>query len=53
MEIAAGAPYPLEGKLMTGYLLGKVFGILQIVGIALVILIYAIMIPLLLAQTNY
>ena len=52
-EIAAGVPYPFEGKLKTGYLLGKVFGILQIVGIALVILIYAIMIPLLLARGNF
>ena len=52
-EIAAGAPYPFEGKIKTGYILGKVFGILQIVGIALVILIYAIMIPLLLARGNF
>ena len=52
-EIAAGAPYPFEGKIKTGYILGKVFGILQIVGIVLVIAIYAIMIPLLLAQGNF
>ena len=52
-EIAAGAPYPFEGKIKTGYILGKVFGILQIVGIVLAIAIYAIMIPLLLAQGNF
>ncbi|MBK7822320.1 MAG: hypothetical protein IPJ61_14985 [Tessaracoccus sp.] len=45
-EIAAGAPYAFEGKLKTGYLLGKVFGILQIVGVVLGILFWAILIPL-------
>lgn len=32
-EIEAGAPYPWAGKLKTGYLLGKVFSILYLVGI--------------------
>ncbi len=52
-EIAARAPYPAERKFKTGYILGKVIGILQIVGIVLAIAIYAIMIPLLLAQGNF
>lgn len=30
-----GAPYRWEGNLKTGYLLGKVFGIISIVGVAL------------------
>lgn len=36
-EIEAGAPYPFEGKLKTGYLLGKVFSIIYLVIIALYI----------------
>ncbi|CAI9400466.1 hypothetical protein [Aestuariimicrobium sp. T2.26MG-19.2B] len=38
-EIAAGAPYAFDGNLKTGYLLGKIFGIIYIVGIALYIVI--------------
>ncbi|MBK7822321.1 MAG: hypothetical protein IPJ61_14990 [Tessaracoccus sp.] len=34
-EIQGGAPYRWEGNLKTGYLLGKVFGIISIVGVAL------------------
>lgn len=40
-EIQAGAPYPWDGKLKTGYMLGKVFSILYIVGFALLIALYA------------
>jgi len=29
-EIEAGAPYPFEGKLKTGYLLGKILGIISL-----------------------
>ena len=50
-EIAAGAPYAFEGKLKTGYILGKVFGILQIVGIVLVVLFYAALIPFIITQS--
>ena len=47
-EIEAGAPYPFEGKLKTGYLLGKVFSIIYIVVVALYILfiIFAIIVGL-------
>lgn len=38
-EIQAGAPYLWDGSLKTGYYLGKVFGIIYIMGIALWILI--------------
>ena len=40
-EIEAGAPYPWSGQLKTGYTLGKVFGIISIVGWSLMIVIYA------------
>lgn len=40
-EIEAGAPYPWSGQLKTGYTLGKVFGIISIVGWSLLIVIYA------------
>jgi hypothetical protein len=39
-EIQAGAPYRWEGNLKTGYLLGKVFGIVSIVGIALAVVFW-------------
>jgi hypothetical protein len=39
-EIQAGAPYRWEGNLKTGYLLGKVFGIISIVGIALAVVLW-------------
>lgn len=39
-EIDAGAPYQWGGQLKTGYLLGKVFGIIYIVVWALIILMY-------------
>jgi len=51
-EIQAGAPYPFEGKLKTGYLLGKVFGIISIVGIALGV-IYIILVVMALSMTQY
>ncbi len=41
-EIDAGAPYPWDGQLKTGYTLGKVFGILSIVGWSLLIVFYVI-----------
>lgn len=39
-EIEAGAPYQWGGNLKTGYMLGKIFGILTIVGGSLMILFY-------------
>ena len=39
-EIEAGAPYAWDGNLKTGYLLGKIFGIINIV----VVVLYIIMI---------
>jgi len=40
-EIEAGAPYPFEGKLKTGYLLGKILGIISLAsaGLGLLLLI--------------
>lgn len=37
-EIAAGAPYKFEGNIKTGYMLGKVFSILYIVGIVIYVI---------------
>ena len=37
-EIEAGAPYPFDGPLKTGYLLGKIFSIITIVLTALSVL---------------
>ena len=42
-EIAAGAPYAFEGKLKTGYLLGKVFSIIYIVVIVLYIIAFIVL----------
>ena len=39
-QIAAGAPYNWGGSLKTGYVLGKVFGIITIVGYSLLILFW-------------
>lgn len=39
-EIEAGAPYRWEGNLKSGYLLGKVFGIISIVGMAAAVAIW-------------
>lgn len=39
-QIQAGAPFPWSGNLKVGYLLGMIFGILEIVGIALVVLYF-------------
>lgn len=41
-EIQAGAPYQWAGQLKTGYTLGKVFGILSIIGFSLAIIFYVI-----------
>lgn len=49
-EIQAGAPYRWEGNLKTGYLLGKVFGILSIVGIALAVVFWVIYIIFIIAM---
>ncbi|WP_051215320.1 hypothetical protein [Granulicoccus phenolivorans] len=38
-EIAAGAPYQWGGNLKTGYLLGKIFSIIYIIGLVLYIII--------------
>ncbi len=40
-EIEAGAPYPFEGKLKTGYLLGKILSIISLAsaGLGLLLLI--------------
>ena len=38
-EIEAGAPYVWEGRLKTGYLLGKVFSIITLVGSALSVIV--------------
>lgn len=43
-EIQAGAPYPWDGKIKTGYLLGKIFGIIYIVGIALYIVVAVLLV---------
>ncbi len=37
-EIEAGAPYRFDGPLKTGYMLGKIFSIIHIVGIVLYVL---------------
>lgn len=47
-EIEAGAPYRWEGNLKTGYILGKVFGILAIIGVILTI-VFLIIIAILAA----
>jgi len=47
-EIEAGAPYRWEGNLKTGYILGKVFGILAIIGVVLTI-VFLIIIAILAA----
>ena len=39
-EIEAGAPYQWGGNLKTGYMLGKIFSIITIVGGSLMILFY-------------
>ena len=52
-EIEAGAPFPWAGQLKTGYTLGKVFGIIWIVGIALYIvffILYFVIIAAMLSQ---
>lgn len=45
-EIQAGAPYPFDGKLKTGYTLGKVFSIIAIVVFAIyfVLIIFGLVI---------
>ena len=37
-EIEAGAPFRWDGNLKTGYILGKVFGIIAIIGVVLAII---------------
>ena len=52
-EIEAGAPFQWGGQLKTGYTLGKVFGIIWIVGIALYIvffILYFVIIAAMLSQ---
>ena len=38
-EIQAGAPYPWDGKLKTGYMLGKVFSIIYLVVLVLYVIV--------------
>lgn len=51
-EIQAGAPYQFAGNLKTGYMLGKVFSILYIVGIVVSIVFYIVVIALLASANN-
>ena len=49
-EIEAGAPFQWGGQLKTGYTLGKVFGIIWIVGIALYIVFFILYIAFMAAM---
>jgi len=42
-EIEAGAPFRWDGNLKTGYILGKVFGIIAIIGVVLAIIVLIIL----------